>query len=423
MGAREHYAVPRALLLSDRLGALYTDFWASSGFRRLAGKAAPQLLRSMAARFHPALTRDLVHSWNWRALAWEAELRFRARSGGAYGRYSGFVEVGRRFACTARESLRRGRNFHNDAVLFAYDTGALEVLEWAREKGIRCVVNQMDPNRIEVDLVRNEAGRWPGWELHPLEVPEEYFQRREREWELADSVVVNSEFCKQALVRHGVAAEKLVVIPLSYEVEEENREADGPDNMATGRKQTPGQPLRVLFLGQVILRKGIQYLMEAARKLEAENFSFEVVGPIGISQSAVASAPKNMKFYGRVNRVDARGWYRQADVFVLPTLSDGFAITQLEAMAHGLPVIATPCCGEVVSDGRDGNVVPARDANALASALHNLEKDRGLLREMSIQAGQKSLCFPLGRLASCLQAVETGLFQAERKPEILRAIP
>jgi len=409
MGAREHYAVPRALQLSDRLGALYTDFWAASGFRRLAIKTAPQSLRSMGARFHPALTGGLVHSWNWRALAWEAELRFRARSGGAYGHYTGFVEVGRRFACTVRESLRRRRDFHGAAVLFTYDTGALEVLEWARERGIRCVVNQMDPNRIEVDLVRNEAGRWPGWELHPLEVPEEYFQRREREWELADFVVVNSEFCKQALIRHGVPAEKLVVIPLSYEVEEGGREATGAGSMTAGRKQTPGQPLRVLFLGQVILRKGIQYLMEAARKLEAENINFEVVGPIEISQAAVASAPKNMKFYGRVNRAAARDWYLQADVFVLPTLSDGFAITQLEAMAYGLPVVTTSCCGEVVCDGVNGFIVPPKDAESLAGTLQRYLMRPALLTEQRAAALVKSRHFTLKRLAADLESLEASL--------------
>jgi len=83
-------------------------------------------------------------------------------------------------------------------------------------------------------------------------------------------------------------------------------------------------------------------LIEAARLLTHEDVRFDIVGPIGISRDAVASAPSNMRFHGRVSRDQAADWYRQSDVFVLPTISDGFALTQLEAMAHGLPVIATP---------------------------------------------------------------------------------
>src|SRR5208283_4275274 len=103
-----------------------------------------------------------------------------------------------------------------DWIVFAYDTGALETLEWCREQGIRCVLNQMDPGRVEVEMVRQEEERWPGWQTERLEVPEEYFCRREQEWALADRVVVNSNFCRQALIQQGVAPEKLVVIPLCY---------------------------------------------------------------------------------------------------------------------------------------------------------------------------------------------------------------
>ena len=63
-------------------------------------------------------------------------------------------------------------------------------------------------------------------------------------------------------------------------------------------------------------------------------------------------------------------------MFVLPTLSDGFAITQLEAMAHGLPVVATPNCGRVVTDGEDGLIVPPADADALASAIDRWPRTR-----------------------------------------------
>jgi glycosyltransferase involved in cell wall biosynthesis len=125
----------------------------------------------------------------------------------------------------------------------------------------------------------------------------------------------------------------------------------------------------VLWLGQVNVRKGIHYLMAAARLLEHEKIHFDIVGPIGILPGAVASAPQNMTFHGPVSRDRVAEWYQQADVFVLPTLSDGFALTQLEALAHGLPVITTLNCGRVVEEGKTGFIVPARDVQALADAI------------------------------------------------------
>jgi glycosyltransferase involved in cell wall biosynthesis len=144
--------------------------------------------------------------------------------------------------------------------------------------------------------------------------------------------------------------------------------------------------LKVLWLGSIILRKGIQYLVEAARSLQSERIEFWLAGPIGISQEALSSFPPNVKILGRITRDQLGQVYQRSHVFVLPTISDGFAITQLEAMAHGLPVIATTHCGRVVTDGLDGMIVPARDSQALAHALKVLHDHRDRLRSMSEQA-------------------------------------
>ena len=171
----------------------------------------------------------------------------------------------------------------------------------------------------------------------------------------------------------------------------------------------------MLFLGQVILRKGIQYLLAAARDLERENIRFDVVGSVGISRMAMATAPGNVTFHGRTGREQAADWYRRSHLFVLPTLSDGFAITQLEAMAHGLPVIATPCCGEVVSDGVDGFIVPPRDAGALARTLQLYLAQPEVLSSQSAAARVKAGHFTLDRLAANLTRLEGELKNTKQK--------
>ncbi len=444
IGAREHYAIARALNESGRLKLFYTDFWAGP-ITKAAARFNTTALRSLAGRWHPELQKNAetlkteilkrrekpaadnkskfqfsdfsisafsssrleIVSWNLRALGWEILLRRQRSQAG--NPYHGFIEVGRRFATRVREDLKRRPELDPGSIFFSYDTGALETLEWCREQGIKCILNQMDPNRIEVNLVRAEEKQWPGWALDMIEVPEEYFGRREREWALADRVVVNSEFSRQALLQQGVSADKLVVVPLCYEAKSDKPKA-GPANeiQLSAFKFSASSPLRVLFLGQVILRKGIQYLMAAAKILERENIRFDVVGPIGISEKALASAPHNLTFHGRAGRNQAAAWYQQSHLFVLPTLSDGFALTQLEAMAHGLPVVTTPCCGEVVTDGVDGFVVAPREIMALVQTFQQYLKEPDLLRRQSAAARVKAGRFSLERLSENLVRLEDG---------------
>jgi glycosyltransferase involved in cell wall biosynthesis len=161
----------------------------------------------------------------------------------------------------------------------------------------------------------------------------------------------------------------------------------------------------VLWLGTVSVSKGIQYLVEAARMLAGHPITVSVVGPLRIRDEVVRSAPPSVTFEGPVPRNKTDDYYRWADVFVLPTVSDGFALTQLEAMAHGLPVIATPNCGRVVSDGQDGFLVPARDAEALADALAILSDDRDRILDMAHKALSTAQEYTINRVADELTSI------------------
>jgi len=401
IGAREHYAIPRVLHRSGKLESLFTDFWASAPLRligRLTGKT------SLSTRFHPELAEASVTAFNLSTLL-ESRQHFA-------NPYEGFLQAGKSFGQSVVKTLdSQTSSVDADCIFFGYDTGFLEPARWFHGKGGKTVVCQMDPSRFEADLVKGEERRWHGWARRVVNVPDTYYRRREEEWEVADLVMVNSEWSRQALFRQGVDDDKIVVVPLAFE--RENSENAG--QKALGRNSgfklpvsgfTQAQPLRVLFLGQVNLRKGIQYLVEAARLLKDEPILFDVVGSIGISDEAMAFAPESMTFHGPVNRNRTGDFYRNSDVFVLPTLSDGFALTQIEAMARGLPVITTPNCGEVVSDQTDGLIVSPGDPMALAEALQLVLQDPGRLSEMSRAALRKAAMFGLERLACNLEVIE-----------------
>jgi glycosyltransferase involved in cell wall biosynthesis len=255
------------------------------------------------------------------------------------------------------------------------------------------IVDQVDPGKVEEELILLEVQKWPGWQTITDRIPEAYYDRVAAEWHAAAFVLANSPWSKAALVRQGVPPEKLIVVPLAYE----------PPRVVSRPKQPTSGVLTVLWIGSVILRKGIQYLIEAAKGLTGMPIKFVVAGPVGISERAVRESPCNVEFLGPVSRMRARELYLQGDLFVLPTMSDGFAMTQLEAMAHGLPVIATTNCGEVVTDGVDGLLVPAGDAHALAAAIIRLHDDRALLCEMSARALEKSKRFSLDHIGELLE--------------------
>ncbi len=374
---------------SGRLEAVFTDYWSAGAWRLVRSKR-------LLTRQHEDLSDAEIYAFNATALL----AGLRGKLGAHREPYSEFLKIGSRFGRQTRAAMakRREQDWKN-TIFFGYDTGFLEAAAWAKDQGAATVVCQMDPSQVEVEMVREEERRWPGWAKAPLLVPEEYLAWRKAEWALADVVMVNSKWTLDALVKLGVPSEKIAIVPLAYESEEIE-----PD-----KSPRPDGPLRVLYLGQVNIRKGIQYLLEAARKLDKKKFHFDVAGPISIADKHVVTAPANVTFHGAVTRDRVREFYREADVFVLPTISDGFALTQLEAMAHWLPVVTTPNCGEVVRDGIDGFLVPARDATALAKALENLADDPERLDAMREAARENVARFGLDALDQNLRAIEQRL--------------
>jgi hypothetical protein len=411
-GAREHYAVARALHHQGMLAGLVTDWYAPAwggGRRQRFGRTTDRgsqdslinpendvrtngtstipirreghsplprasVFQQLQRRGHSAmaarcddLPEQLIYSFPLRSAYWKWKIRNAARRGSVY---EGYAETDAGFAQAVA-----GIKLPTHDVFFGYSYASLEMLEFEKRRGTFTILDQVDPGPVEYRLVAEEMARHPEMAGQAAPFPKSHFDRARREWDLADMIVVNSEWSRTAIVAEGAAAEKIEVIPLCYE--------KGVANGKTEPEiQKPAGPLRVLFLGQVNIRKGIHHLIEAARRLVNEPVEFLIAGEPDLRPGVLANAPANMRWIGPVPRGHVSSVYEQADVFVLPTLSDGFAITQLEAMKHGLPVIATPNCGRVVEDGKNGFIVPPADSQGLADAIMRFIDDRDLARAM-----------------------------------------
>jgi glycosyltransferase involved in cell wall biosynthesis len=227
-------------------------------------------------------------------------------------------------------------------------------------------------------------------------IPQTYWDAWREECELCDSIVVNSLWSRQALIRQGVTPEKLYVVPLAY---------DPPAQSYQFKRRYPGsfnrsRPLRVLFLGSLIARKGIHELLAAASTLRTAPVQFLLVGPKP-TELAVENTD-NLQWRPSVARTRVHDFYRSADVFILPTHSDGFGLTQLEAMAWGLPVIASQSCGDVVTHNANGIILSAVDREEIVQAINTLLDSSLRLKDLSDRALETSKAFYSDRIISRL---------------------
>jgi len=139
--------------------------------------------------------------------------------------------------------------------------------------------------------------------------------------------------------------------------------------------------------------------------LRNEPVEFWLVGPVQVTNTSTIGDAGRVKWFGAVTRDKAAEFYRNADVFILPTLSDGFAITQLEAQAYGLPVISSPLCGKVVESGRNGIILEGPTASRIAAALRDCMANPDRLQKFAA-ASRVPDKFTMQALANRLQELD-----------------
>jgi len=375
LGAREHYSIPRSLFRTGLLECLLTDAWIAPGslLAKICG-----INRKLVERFHDELSDARVRAFTSSLIRFETFARARGIRG-----WARIVARDRWFQRKVISFLDSHLSTLNaQPILLSYSYAALEPFRYARARGWKTVLVQIDPGPEEEKIVREESTRVPELAGQWQPAPVEYWAWWREECKLADRIVVNSEWSREGLIRGGVSREKISVVPLAYEAEVDSGGVTELQRRYPARF-TFERPLRVLFLGLINLRKGVARLLGAARILRDEPVEFWMVGPVEIANATAIGDIERMKWFGSVTRNQVAEFYRDADVFVLPTLSDGFAITQLEAQAHGLPIIASKFCGEVVQDGVNGIILEEPTAKCIAQAVRYCIADPDRLRNLA----------------------------------------
>ncbi|NET72266.1 MAG: glycosyltransferase family 4 protein [Sphaerospermopsis sp. SIO1G2] len=370
IGARENYSIPRFIYQQQQLTHLITDAWVlpQSILRFLPKK----ILANLRERYHPDLKQASVHSFTNSLIKFEVLQKIYQNTGWerVIARNSWFQKQ----AIKTLYSLKE--NIATPNILFSYSYAALELFRFAKKQGWHTILGQIDPGIEEEKIVMQEYERFPQYRGNWQPAPAEYWQNWRKECDLADTIIVNSNWSWQLLAKAGVDSQKIQVIPLLYTQPQAaiNFIRNYPNSFSHEH------PLKVLFLGQVILRKGIASVLDAVDLLNGYPVEFLIVGSQQIDIPFVFKNHPQIHWIGHINRSETAQYYQMADIFLFPTLSDGFGLTQLEAQAWKLPIIASGFCGSVVTDGVNGWVLEKVTGEEIANLIKSILKNNAQLK-------------------------------------------
>ena len=224
------------------------------------------------------------------------------------------------------------------------------------------------------DYFSTQTGDFPGNHRHPWLI-----DRQQEEFTRARGVLVLSELAKRSLVSGGVAASQVLVCAPGVDA----------DRFRRLPEDDPRRPYRVVLVSSLTRNKGIHILLDAWRKLALPHAELWL---IGAGQLPVESAP-GVRIVGGIPQGDLPALLSACDLFVLPSLADGFGLVVLQAMACELPVIVSDRTGaaEAVAGEPYSGVVPAGDAEALADSIEYFYRLRAERAELGRLARQQVL--------------------------------
>jgi glycosyltransferase involved in cell wall biosynthesis len=391
-GARDNYQVALALHEAGLLDTLVTDLhWpAGEPWVRAAERTIPSHLRSalrlrfsglpaqsvcqcaISGLFSTAVDKSSSIGFDWkrRAIRWSDR------------------QLGTRAGKMAEK---------RHSALVSYSYYAYEAFANCGS-GVTKILFQLHPHPASVrDILLKELQAHPEcaaslkkeWEVA---LPAQDFARLSAETKMADHWLAASSFSRSTLIENGIPAEHIHVIPYGVDYPKFSCTPYAYDRFDTTR------PLRLLFVGTINQRKGIKYLLDAMRLLDGAPVALTVCGRVVDDLSLFSGVPQ-------VTVCPSPAWpdllreYTSADLFVFPSLAEGFGHVLLEALASGLPIVTTPRTAgpDLITEGVEGFVIPAGSAETIAERIEWALANRSLLVDMSSAARRRAEQFSWNR--------------------------
>ena len=216
------------------------------------------------------------------------------------------------------------------------------------------------------------------WSAPSPSFPAQHLERCLAEYEESHAVVVPSQFVRRSFLEHGIPSERIFVCPYGVELSE-FYPAPKSDHV-----------FRVIFVGAASIQKGIGHLLRAVEPLvKRKHCELWLIGSIDPAARSILDRYRDTYVYkGAQPRAELRRFYSQASVMALASVQEGLALVQAQAMACGIPVIATTNTGaeDLFTDGVDGFVVPIRNPEAIREKIEWMIANPSLREQMATRA-------------------------------------
>lgn len=264
-------------------------------------------------------------------------------------------------------------------VVHAFSGVGEEVFQVKGKGAKRLLTRASSHIRTQAELLRQEADRTGVAFAQPSSW---IIEREEREYAAADYIMVVSRFCYDTFLRRGVSPEKLLLLPLgvnarAFALSEEMIER-------RCRRILSGAPLTVLTTGQVSLRKGLYDFSRIATALNGR-VHFRWIGVARQeARNLIASLPECVELAPHQPQSRLPAAYAQADLFLLPTIEDGYPVVLMQAYANSLPLLTTTNCSgpDIIHEGQTGWVLPIRTPEKFIDRLLWCDSHREELAQM-----------------------------------------
>lgn len=344
---------------------------------RLPGVATTRAARGLLRRALP----HGVRSRDVRRIAGLHEVLFhlaRARGAGSSVRL-----MDRRTALFQRGAARVVRRSAPRAVVAQY-TGALELFRATPSATTRVLNYPIAHHTWMERRFQREAEANPAWAdtLQGFGLTAHTLARLDAEIDLADAVLVPSDFVRRTFVESGVPERKVIVSNLGAE-----------PAAVRPAPSTHAGPLRLLYAGQVTQRKGLSYLLDAVAAVP--DVELRIVGHRPVSLDDRLSGLERVQVTPSVSRERLLDQYDWADLLVLPSLAEGFPLVAVEAMSRGTATVLTDSAAadDLIVDGVHGLRVESGDAADLVRVLALAAADRDLVARMGAAAAARAAEF------------------------------
>ena len=270
-------------------------------------------------------------------------------------------------------------------VIHAYEDGALEIFIRAKDLGIQCsyelpIVHWATSRR----LLAEEAERYPEWEptLETTREPEEKLFGKEEELRLADRITCPSNFVLDSIPLEIRKKTPCQISPFGSPLCE-------PVDFKRPKKN---DTLKLLFVGSMSQRKGLADIFAALKILKREPVKLSIVGQPSMPIFFYKKQFPDFKYYPPCSNKDVRKIMTNHDALLLPSIIEGRALVQQEALSCGIPIIVTPHAGgeDLIDKGVTGHLVPIRSPEKIAEKIVSLIENRSNTDEIAQMCREKA---------------------------------